>query len=97
CWQEEWVAEVDRKGAFEKLDPERLRKAGRTHTACRWIRLSVERGLQAPTVSAAGEVRARQRGTPQGGVRGPRWLNLLLPSALDRWRRRELPTSPFAR
>ena len=64
---------------------------------CRANMQSAERRLQAPTVTAVGEVKARQRGTPQGGVLGPLLLNLFLHYAFDRWRRRELPTCPFAR
>ena len=72
-------------------------KAVRKHTDCRWVLLYVERWLQALTMTEAGEVKARQRGTPQGGVLGPLLLNLFLHYALDRWLRRELPTCPFAR
>jgi RNA-directed DNA polymerase len=46
-------------------------KAVRKHTDCRWVLLDVERWLQAPTITEAGEVKVRQRGTPQGGVITP--------------------------
>jgi group II intron reverse transcriptase/maturase len=97
CWQYDWVVEFDIKGAFDTLDHELLMKAVRKHTGCRWILRYVERWLQAPTITEAGEVKVRQRGTPQGGVLGPLLLNLFLHYALDRWLRRELPTCPFAR
>jgi group II intron reverse transcriptase/maturase len=97
CWQYDWVVEFDIKGAFDNLDHELLRKAVRKHTDCRWILLYVGRWLQAPTITEGGEVRARQRGTPQGGVLGPLLLNLFLHYAVDRWLRREFPTCPFAR
>jgi RNA-directed DNA polymerase len=97
CWQYDWVVEFDIKGAFDNLDHGLLMKAVRKHTDCRWVVLYVERWLQAPTITEAGEVKARQRGTPQGGVLGPLLLNLFLHYALDRWLRRELPTCPFAR
>jgi group II intron reverse transcriptase/maturase len=71
CWQYDWVVEVAIKGAFDNLDQGRLRKAGRKHTDCRWVVRYVERWLQAPTITEAGEGKARQRGTPQGGVRTP--------------------------
>jgi RNA-directed DNA polymerase len=45
-------------------------KAVRKHTDCRWVVLYVERWLQAPTITEVGEVKARQRGTPQGGGLG---------------------------
>jgi RNA-directed DNA polymerase len=97
CWQYDWVVEFDIKGAFDNLDHGLLRKAVRKHTDCRWVVLYGERWVQAPTITEAGEEKARQRGTPQGGVLGPLLLNLFLHYALDRWLRRELPTCPFAR
>jgi len=97
CWQYDWVVEFDIKGAFDNLDHGLLMKAGRKHTDCRWVVLYVERWLQAPTITEAGEVKARQRGTPQGGVLGPLLLNLFLHYAFDRWLRREMPNCPFAR
>ncbi len=97
CWQYDWVVEFDIKGAFDNLDHGLLMKAVRKHTDCRWVVLYVERWLQAPTITEAGEEKARQRGTPQGGVLGPLLLNLFLHYALDRWLRREMPTCPFAR
>jgi RNA-directed DNA polymerase len=97
CWRYDWVVEFDIKGAFDTLDHDLLMKAVRKHTDCRWVLLYVERWLQAPTITEAGEVKARQRGTPQGGVLGPLLLNLFLHYALDRWMRREVPTCPFAR
>jgi len=97
CWQYDWVVEFDIKGAFDNLDHALLMKAVRKHTDCRWMLLYVERWLQALTITEAGEVKARQRGTPQGGVLGPLLLNLFLHYALDRWLRREMPTCPFAR
>jgi hypothetical protein len=48
-------------------------------------------------MTASVEVKARQRGTPHGGVLGPLVLNLFLHYALDRWLRREMPMCPFAR
>jgi RNA-directed DNA polymerase len=97
CWQYDWVVEFASTGACDPLDHGLLRKAGRKHTDCRWVVLSVERWWQAPTITEAGEGKARQRGTPQGGVLGPLLLNLFLHYALDRWLRRELPMCPFAR
>ena len=78
CWQYDWGVEFDIKGAFDNLDHGRLRKAVRKHTDCRWVVLYVDRWLQAPTGTEAGEVKTRQRGTPQGGVLGPLLLNLFL-------------------
>jgi RNA-directed DNA polymerase len=97
CWQYDWVVEFASKGACDHLDHGLLRKAVRKHRDGRWVVLYVERWLQAPSITAAGEVKARPRGAPQGGVFGPLLLKLFLPYALARWRRRELPPCPFAR
>jgi RNA-directed DNA polymerase len=78
-WPYDWVVEFDSKGACDTLDQGLLRKAVRQHTDCRWVVLYVERWVQAPSLTEAGEVRARQRGTPQGGVLGPLLLTLFLP------------------
>ncbi len=97
CWQSDWVVEFDSTGAFDNLDHGLLMKAVRKHTDCRWVVHYVERWWQALTITAAGEGKARQRGTRQGGVLGPLLLNLFLPYAWDRWLRRERPMCPFAR
>jgi RNA-directed DNA polymerase len=44
-------------------------RAVRRHCQTPWVLLYVERWLKAPLQSTDGEVRARVRGTPQGGVR----------------------------
>jgi RNA-directed DNA polymerase len=91
------VSAVDSTGAFDHLDHGLLLKAGRKHTDCRWVLLYGECWVRALTIPEAGEVKAWQRGTPQGGVLGPLLLHLFLPSAVACWLRRELPTCPFVR
>lgn len=44
-----------------------------------------------------GEIVARDRGTPQGGVISPLLANLFLHYAFDRWVRTEYPEVPFER
>lgn len=97
CWRYDWVVEFDIKGAFDNLDHDLMLKALRKHTDCRWVLLYVERWLQAPIVTADGEVQARDRGTPQGGVISPLLMNLFMHYAFDRWLLRTVKTSPFAR
>ena len=97
CGQSDWVVEFDSKGACDTLDHGLRMKAGRKHTDWRWGWLYVEGWVQALTSTEAGEGKARQRGTPQGGGLGPLWLNLFLPYAVDRGLRRERPTCPVAR
>ena len=97
CWEYDWVVEFDIKGAFDNLDHGLLMKALRKHTNCRWVLLYVERWLQAPTVTADGEMKERNRGTPQGGVISPLLMNLFMHYAFDRWMRRMVVSCPFAR
>jgi len=97
CWKYDWVVEFDIKGAFDNLDHDLMMKALRKHTNCRWILLYVERWLQAPVVMANGEMRTRERGTPQGGVISPLLMNLFMHYAFDCWARRTIKACPFAR
>jgi RNA-directed DNA polymerase len=91
CWKYDWVVEFDIKGAFDNLDHDLMMKALRTHTDCRWILLYVERWLQAPVVTADGEVQARRRGTFCIGRRLSR-LAAMPPHAIDHFQRCEADT-----
>jgi hypothetical protein len=57
----------------------------------------VERWLKAPLQTTDGEVRARVRGTPQGGVVSPLLANLFLHYAFDVWIDRTLSSVRFCR
>lgn len=82
CGRSDWVVEFASKGACDKLDHGLLMKAVRKHTDGRGVLLYVERWWQAPTSTEAGEVKARQRGTPQGGGLGPLVLKLFFARCL---------------
>lgn len=97
CWKYDWVLEFDVKGAFDALDHNLIMKALRKHTDCKWVLLYIERWLNAPSVTEAGESKQRVRGTPQGGCVSPLLMNLFMHHALDRWLRREEPFCWFAR
>lgn len=97
CWRFDWVLEFDIKGAFDNLDHDLLMKAVRKHTDCSWVVLYIERWLKAPSVAFDGELRARTRGTPQGGVISPLLMNLFMHYAFDRWIREAAPSTRFAR
>jgi group II intron reverse transcriptase/maturase len=97
CWKYNWVLEFDVKGAFDNLDHDLLMKALRKHTDCKWALLYIGRWLTVPSVSESGEVRARTRGTPQGGVVSPVLMNLFMHYTFDRWMRRYVTSCPFAR
>ena len=50
-----------------------------------WARLYIRRWLESPVQKQTGELVARDRGTPQGGVISPLLANLFLHYAFDRW------------
>ncbi len=70
-----------------------MRKHGQTP----WVLLDVERWLKAPLQTTDGAVRARERGTPQGGVVSPLLANLFLHYAFDLWVNRNLSSVRFCR
>ena len=68
CWDQDWVVEFDIRGLFDNLDHGLLMTALRKHCQEPWILLYVERWLRAPMQSVKGQLQARDKGTPQGGV-----------------------------
>lgn len=82
CWEYDWVIEFDIKGLFDNIDHDLLMRAVRKHCQNPWVLLYVERWLKAPMQTTDGEVKARERGTPQGGVVSPLLANLFLHYAL---------------
>jgi RNA-directed DNA polymerase len=69
----------------------------RKHTDCAWVLLYLERWLKAPAMLEGGELVARERGTPQGGVISPLLANLFLHYAFDAWLGRTMPGVTFER
>lgn len=72
-------------------------KAGRRHSDCAWVLLSIERWLKVPVQMEDGSVVERTSGTPQGGMISPLLGNLFLHYAFDMWMAREFPHIPFER
>jgi retron-type reverse transcriptase len=68
CWYNNWVLEFDIKGLFDNIPHDLLLKAVDKHTDNPWVRLYIERWLTAPMQRADGEITARGKGTPQGGL-----------------------------
>lgn len=97
CWRYDWVLEFDICGLFDNISHELLLKALRKHTACKWTLLYVERWLTAPLQEANGNMRQRDKGTPQGGVISPVLSNLFLHYVFDAWMAKHHPEIPFAR
>lgn len=97
CWRQNWCIDLDIKGFFDNLDHELMMKAVRFHTKEKWIHLYVERWLKAPIQQVNGEITARDRGTPQGGIISPLLANLFMHHAFDDWMKRHLPQVKFER
>jgi len=97
CWQYNWVLEFDIKGLFDNIDHELLMKAVRGHTNDEWAILYIERWLKAPMQQPNGDLIARTKGTPQGGVVSPLLSNLFLHYAYDKWMCKHHPTVPWCR
>jgi len=72
-------------------------KAVRKHTECKWIILYIERWLKSPMQTSDGELVARDKGTPQGGVISPILSNLFLHYAFDIWMQRYHSEKPWCR
>jgi RNA-directed DNA polymerase len=97
CWRYDWVLEFDIKGLFDNIDHALLLRAVHKHTACKWVRLYIERWLKAPMQLADGTLVPRTKGTPQGGVVSPVLSNLFLHYAFDVWMTRTFPGIPWCR
>ena len=97
CWKYDYLVEFDIQGLFDAIDHTLLLRAVAKHTACRWVRLYIERWLKAPFQQADGVQIARKRGTPQGGCVSAVLANLFLHYAFDQWMVRTFPHLPFAR
>lgn len=97
CWKYDWVVEFDIKGLFDNIDHDLLTKAVKKHCDCKWALLYIDRWLKAPMEKQKGEIIARTKGTPQGGVISPLLANLFMHYAFDAWVRKEMPEIPFCR
>ena len=97
CWSFDWVGDLDIKRFFDNLDHDLLMKAVRKHAKEKWIVLYIERWLKAPAQDEEGNLTARERGTPQGGVISPLLANLFLHYTFDRWMLKKWKHLPFER
>jgi RNA-directed DNA polymerase len=59
--------------------------------------LYIDRWLTAPMQEEDGQLVAREKGTPQGGVVSPLLANLVLHYAFDLWMQRNYPQLRFER
>jgi RNA-directed DNA polymerase len=97
CWQYDWVVDLDIRGFFDNIDHALMMHAVHKHTDCPWVLLYIERWLKAPVQTEDGNLLARDKGTPQGGVISPLLANIFLHHVFDQWMVREHPGCPFER
>ncbi|MDD7888330.1 group II intron reverse transcriptase/maturase [Flavivirga sp. 57AJ16] len=97
CWKHDWVIDLDIKNFFDDIDHDKLLKALNKHVEEKWVLKYIERWLKAPLQTQKGEVIARTKGTPQGGVISPLLANLFLHYTLDVWFARMKPAIEFVR
>lgn len=97
CWKHDWVIDLDIKNFFDDIDHNKLLKALGKHVEEKWVLKYIERWLKAPLQTRKGEIIARTKGTPQGGVISPLLANLFLHYTLDVWFGRVNPAIEFVR
>ena len=97
CWERWYVVDLDIKGFFDTIDHEQMMRILRKHTSQKHILLYCERWLKAPIQKQDGNLRTRDRGTPQGGVISPLLANLYLHEAFDQWIASTQPRIVFER
>jgi RNA-directed DNA polymerase len=73
CWDHDWVLEFDIRKFFDSVPHDLVVRAVEGLRLPAWVLLYVKRWLTAPAVMPDGEVRARDRGTPQGSAVSPCW------------------------
>lgn len=97
CMRIEWVVEIDIKSFFDELDHELMMGILKKYTSDKAVLLYSARFLKAEARTESGEVIARDKGTPQGGVVSPVLANLFLHEVFDSWMQESYPSIPFER
>jgi len=97
CWERWYVVDLDIKGFFDNINHEQMMRILNQHTSKKHILLYCLRWLQAPMQNREGELRKRDKGTPQGGVISPLLANLYLHKAFDQWITQTQPRIVFER
>jgi len=97
CWKFDWVIDLDIRKFFDSLDHDLMMETLKRYVEEKWIILYIERWLKCPGQDSDGDLRQRERGTPQGGVISPLLANIFLHHAFDEWMQQQFPTLVFER
>ena len=97
CWKRDWVIDLDIQKFFDSVRWDLIVKAVEVHTDAVWVKLYVQRWLQAPLQLPDGTLQNRDRGTPQGSAVSPVLANLFMHYAFDTWLARAYPGVQFER
>lgn len=98
CLTTDWVIDLDIRSFFDELDHGLLRKGLEAMIEERWVKMYVDRWLEAKVEKADGTQYSKEgKGTPQGGVISPLLANLYLHFALDQWLEQTFPQVKFVR
>lgn len=97
CIKYAWVIDVDIKGFFDNISHNIMLQLLQQHTQEKWVMLYAERWLKAGVEQEDGSIKARTKGTPQGGVASPLFANIYLHHAFDKWMNEVNPQNPFER
>jgi RNA-directed DNA polymerase len=93
-----WVVDIDISKFFDKMSHELLMKALDVHVEESWVKMYIQRWLDAPVKESNGQLTEKQgMGTPQGGVISPLLANLFLHYVLDKWLDKTYPRLSFVR
>ncbi|WP_413804370.1 group II intron reverse transcriptase/maturase [Streptomyces sp. OE57] len=97
CWKRDWVIDLDIQKFFDSVRWDLIVKAVEVHTDAVWVKLCVQRWLQAPLQLPDGTLQIRDRGTPQGSAVSLMLANLFMHYAFDTWLTRAYPGIQFER
>jgi group II intron reverse transcriptase/maturase len=97
CWKDNWVIDLDIQKFFDSVRWDLVVKAVEAHTDAVWVKLYVQRWLEAPLQLPDGTLQKRDRGTPQGSAVSPVLANLFMHYAFDMWLARTYPDVKFER
>lgn len=93
-----WVIDLDITAFFDNVAHDKLMLALDRHVDETWVKMYIERWLQAPIAKSNGELEKKTgKGTPQGGVISPLLANLYLHYTIDKWMEINFPDLAFVR